>query len=101
MTTRDAYLEKFKARLDELNAELDKLEAHTRSLEADAKLEYEKKLAGLRSQRDAIKERIAQVREASADSWEALKDGAEKALGDLVSALSEAKERLEPALSGR
>ena len=64
-------------------------------------MEYEEKLSTLRNQRDEIGQRMERIREAGADSWEALKEGAEKALSDLVGGLAKAKERLEPAVSGR
>ena len=35
-TTRDAYVQKVKAKLDEWNAEIDRLEAQARQKEADA-----------------------------------------------------------------
>ncbi|MDX1501282.1 MAG: coiled coil domain-containing protein [Thermoanaerobaculia bacterium] len=98
---REIYLEKLKARLDEMNAELDKLEARSRRLKADARIRYEKKMTDLRDRRDELSEQITKIKEAGADSWEALKTGAESALSELVAGLSEAKERLEPVAAGR
>lgn len=99
MTTRDAYLQKTEARLDELKAELLRYEARARALEADARLELEGKLTDLQQKREDLGDRISQIREAGADSWEALKDGVDHALDELTSGLAKAKERLEPALA--
>ena len=97
MSTRDAYVEKLKARLDEMNAEIDKLQARSRALEADAEIQTRRKIDQLRERREELSDRISRIREAGAESWEALKEGAERALSELVSGVSEAKERLEPA----
>ena len=52
MSSRDDYLDQFKAKLDEWNAEIDKLESNARQAQADAKVQYDKQLEALREMRD-------------------------------------------------
>jgi len=78
MSTRDAYLEKLKAKLDEWNAEIDRLEAKSRGAEASVRAEYERKLGELRDLRDDARCRADKLESAGEDAWEEMKGGFEE-----------------------
>lgn len=88
--SRDAYVEKLKARLDQWNAQIDRWEAQAREAQADSKINYEQWLAGLRRQRDAAQSKLEELQSAGGDAWSALQDGAEKAFNDLRESVEKA-----------
>ena len=47
--TRDAYVEKMKAKLDEWNADIAKLEAQAKQKEADARVSYQDQIETLKN----------------------------------------------------
>ena len=79
MTSRDEYLEKFKSNLDEWNAEIDKLESNARNAQADAKAQYDKQLEALREMRDDAQTKFSEMQDATADAWDMMVQGTEKA----------------------
>lgn len=93
MSTRDAFVEKMKARIDEWNADIQKLEAKAKGAEADMKLKYEEQLAAMRQQRERARERLQEVQEASEDAWQRLREGTEAAWENLSKAFRDAADR--------
>lgn len=91
MTSRDRYLEQFKAKLDEWNTEIDQLEKSARKAQADAKSRYDKQLGELREMRDDAQKRFAEMQAASSEAWDAMAKGAEKAWGAWADAFDEAR----------
>lgn len=65
MSEREQYIEKAKARIDQWNAEIDKMKAKLDEAEADAKINYQKQLEEMRTQRDATEAKLKDLREAS------------------------------------
>ncbi len=96
MTSRDEYLEKFKAKLDEWNADIDKLEARTREAQADVQAQYESQLKALREMRDDALEQYSQMQNVAVDAWDAMVQGTEKAWQAWVGAFEEARAKLQP-----
>ncbi len=95
MTSRDEYLDKFKAKLDEWNADIDKLEAKAREAQADAQAQYESQLKALRKMRDDALEQYNQVQNAAVDAWDAMAQGAEKAWQSWMDAFEDARSQLK------
>ena len=73
--SRDAYVEKLKAKLDEWNAEIDRLQAKSKNAEADARIEYEQKVGELRRLRDDARERLDHLKGAGSDAWDEMRSG--------------------------
>ena len=73
MNRRDEYIEKTKAGLDKVNAELAELEASIDEAVDEADDKRKEMLAKLHEQSDALKERLAQLRNKGEDSWEEFK----------------------------
>jgi len=91
MADRRQYAEKLKARLDEWNAEMDKLEAKAREARADSKIAYDKIMGHLREQKEDVVARLGELERAGEDSWEHLKEGAEKAWNSFTQAIEKAR----------
>ena len=79
MTSRDEYLKKFKTNLDEWNAEITKLESNARNAQAEAKAQYDKQLEALREMRDDAQTNLSEMQKATAEAWDVMLQGSEKA----------------------
>lgn len=101
ISQKDAYVEKLEARLDQVKAQIAQLEARGREVEADAKVKIQRKVEDLRGRRESMVDTMNEIKQASGESWRALREGVEKALTSLTEGLSEAKERIEPALTSK
>ena len=93
MSKRDAYVEKMKAQLDQWNAELDRLEARRAEAEADTRLEIERQLASLRSQRDETRTKLRELESASDAAFDDLRRGVDHAWDSMSQAFREAMSR--------
>lgn len=91
--TRDAYVEKMKAKLDEWNAEIAKLEAKAKQKEADARMDIEKQIEELKEKRSKANEKLEQMSSAGESAWNDLKAGVEQAADALGDALKAARSR--------
>lgn len=93
--TRDAYVNKMKAKLDEWNADIAKLEAKARQKEADAQQQYQARIASLKEKRESVEETLDKMRRAGTDAWDDLKAGVENAADSLGEALRSARSRFQ------
>lgn len=92
MTTRDAYVEKAKAKLDEWNAEIDKLQAQSKQASADAEIKWRENMKTLQQQRDVAARKLEALKSSSEQAWEDLKSGFEAACRDMSDSVRHAKE---------
>ncbi len=95
MTSRDEYLEKFKAKLEEWNADIDKLEAKARAAQADMQADYREQLEALRRTRDDALKESDKVQNAAVDAWDAMVQGSEKAWQAWTDAFENARSKLK------
>jgi len=95
MSTRDAYVDKMKAKLDEWNAEIDRLSAKVEGVQADAKLEYDRQIEVIKKQRDEARQHLNKLQAASDSAWEDLRKGADAAWENMTNALKEAASRFK------
>ncbi len=93
MTNRDDYLDEFKAKLDEWNAEIDKLESNARQAQADAKVQYDKQLEALREMRDDAQTKFSEMQNTTAEAWDVMLQGTEKAWKAWTNAFAEAQSK--------
>ncbi len=93
MTSRDDYLDEFKAKLDEWNAEIDKLENNARKAQADAKVQYDKQLEALREMRDDAQTKFSEMQNTTAEAWDVMLQGTEKAWNAWTDAFAEAQSK--------
>ena len=83
MGLKEAYQEKIEAQLKEWSARLHELKAKADKATADAKIEMDQQIDHLRAQKDAAQHKLNDLKGAGAESWETLKAGSEKALGEM------------------
>jgi uncharacterized coiled-coil DUF342 family protein len=84
---RDAYVEKFKVKLDEWNSEIDQLQAKANSAHEEAFVSLNRRITELKEKRDLLKIRMEELRKRGDDAWEDLREGigtAWKVLGDSI-----------------
>lgn len=93
MSSRNEYLEKFKAKLDEWNADIDTLETKAQESQAEAQAEYHKQVETLRKMRDDAQKQYNEMQNAATDAWDALAEGTEKAWTAWADAFSDARSR--------
>lgn len=96
MTSRDEHLESFKVKLDEWNAEIDKLESNARQAQAEAKAQYDKQLESLREMRDDAQRKYSEMQNATAEAWDVMLQGTEKAWQAWASAFEDARSKFTP-----
>lgn len=93
--TRDAYVQKLKAKVDEWNADIDKLAAKADQSEADAKISYQEQLEEMRAKRQELEEKIADLQNAGESAWEEIKQGVESSWEVWKASFSRAKTAFE------
>lgn len=84
-TKRNEFIGKMKDRLVDLDKKIDELKEDANKLEGEAKKEYENRLHDLREKRREANRKIDDLRSASEENWQRLKDETEhawKALGN-------------------
>lgn len=80
---RDEYARAAQKRLDELTAKYEELKTRAAKAEGQAKKDLEKKAEEAKVKRDAAAKKLDELKAASHDSWEKVKDGVENAFEDL------------------
>jgi chromosome segregation ATPase len=93
--TKEAYLEKLKAKMAEWNAQIDMLKAKAAQSKADAKIEIEKRVGDLETHRQEVEHKIQQLVQASGPAWEDLKVGVKSAWNKLDEAVRSATEKFK------
>ena len=89
MSEKELYQQKKQAQLDEWKAEVDKLKAKASGASADAQLELNKQIEALEGKIESGKTKLAEIADASEDSWESIKVGVESAWDSIKSAFSD------------
>jgi chromosome segregation ATPase len=93
MSNRDEYLQKLKTKLDEWDADIDQLEAKAREAQSDAQAQYHRQIESMREMRDEAVKRYGEMQNATADAWEAMAKGSEKAWSAWLAAFDEARSK--------
>ena len=92
MTLKEAYEKKLQAQLEEWSAEIDKLKAKADKAGADAQINYSRHIEELKSMQTAASKKLVELKNASEDTWEGLRqdmDELGRSLGNtLKSAIS-------------
>jgi len=84
---RDEYVAAMSKRLDEMNAKYEDLKTRAASATGDAKKDLEKKRDQAKAKLDAAAKKIEEMKTASLDRWEKIKDATGNAFDDLKKAI--------------
>lgn len=87
MATKEEYQVKMEAQLKEVTAKLAELAAKADKAQADAKVKYQEQITQLRTKLNETQGRLQKIKASSGEAWLTLKDGTEKAWGELRGAL--------------
>ena len=95
MNKKQIYEDKLKAQLNEWDAKIDVLKAKADKAGTAAKADYYETIEDLKKKRNSAKEKLGELRAATDDAWEDLKDGLESAWSALGSAVKSATSRFK------
>jgi len=82
-TKRDEYVRDMDKKLDELNVKYEEWKTKALKAEGQAKIDLEKKLDEAKVKHAAAIKKLTELKKASADQWEKVKEGAGSAFDDL------------------
>jgi arginine utilization protein RocB len=83
---RDDYVREMNKRLEELDAKYEDLKSRTAKADEQARKDLQKKLDEAKVKRDVAAKRLVELKEASYDRWEKVKEGVGNAFDDLKKA---------------
>ena len=95
MKSREEHIDQLAAQLKEWSAKIDELESKARAAKADVKTSYENQIRQLKEKRDGAKQKLQELKGASAEAWDILKAGAETSWADLKKAVTAATEKFK------
>ncbi|GJL75670.1 coiled coil domain-containing protein [Nitrosomonas sp.] len=95
MADKEAYLQKVQAKLDEWDAEINKLKAKMSGASADAKIEMNKQIESLESERSEVRQKYEELKNASGDAWKDVRDGMETAWNRVSDSFKRAADRFK------
>ena len=84
---RDAYLEKFKDKLEQWNSEIEQLQLKAAGSKEEAFVSFSKRIEALKEKRELLKIRMEELRTRGDRAWEDLREGrgtSWKAMGDSI-----------------
>lgn len=83
MGLKEAYQEKLEAQIREWTAKLTELKVKADQAGADAKVHLYQQIEQFRARNQAAQQKLDEIKAASAESWETLKAGSERALDEV------------------
>ncbi len=89
MNDRELYHQKKQAQLDEWKADIQRLRAKASGDSADAQLRLNREIDKLEGRIGEGKTKLAEIANASEDTWESIKDGVESVWDSIKSAFSD------------
>ena len=78
-TKRDAYVEKLNGHLVAWNGEIDEFQAKADKAKADVQAEFRKQVEEMKAKRQALEGKMADLKNASEEAWEDVKNGVDVA----------------------
>jgi FtsZ-binding cell division protein ZapB len=90
---QQALIEKFNSKLDQAQARIDLLAAKAREADASGRLRLQQEMDNIREHKSALEKQADELKNASGQAWEDLKDGAEAGWKALAQAVDRAASR--------
>lgn len=88
---REAYIGKFKSKLDEWNSEIGKLQAKAKGTHDMTLVSYNRQIEELKAKRDDLKGKMTDLHTRGEAAWEDLRDGIGTAWKNLGDSIEEAR----------
>ena len=95
MKDKEAYIRKLHAKIDEWNADIDKLTAKASQVEAESRIEYQKQIEAIKSKRDDIEKKAAEISHSGGEAIGDLKAGIDLAWEAMNEAIKSAASRFK------
>ncbi|KQC04490.1 MAG: hypothetical protein APR53_10620 [Methanoculleus sp. SDB] len=95
MTARTAYEEKIQAQFEEFTAEIEKLKDKARTAKEQAQVDYADQIRDLEALRDDLEKQFETFRASGDEAWDEVRQGLDKAAGELGRALDRALVKLK------
>ena len=92
---RKAYEEQLDAKVKEWNAQIALLKAKAENAKAGVKIDYYKTIEKLEHKQNMAKTKLQELKTSGDEAWEVVKAGAEKAWGEVKTALHDAVEKFK------
>lgn len=93
MNEKNAYEQKMQARMDAWSADLEKLKAKAAEADAEARIRLNDEIRKVEAKKQAAEAKLKQLKAASDDAWQDLREGFDGASVALKSALESAAAR--------
>jgi chromosome segregation ATPase len=93
MSSKDEYQQKLEAQLREWSAKLEVLRAKADQAKAEQKMTHQKEFEALQERKEALEERLDELRASGEDAWEEVKAGTEAAWKELDDAFTRSLQR--------
>jgi len=91
----DLYREKLEAQLKEWKAKIEMLEDKAAKATGETKTELKRAIRELRQKKEVVKEKWNGLQKESSAAWDTMKEGLEKAVSELKSALDKVVSRFK------
>ena len=94
-STVEQYRQSMRSSIEEADRDIERLKARAASMTGDAKAEADNVIRNLSEQRDTLAQRLDDLRADSADAWQEIKRGLDRAWTDLNEARKSALDRFD------
>lgn len=92
---RKELIDNLSAQLEQLDAKIDELESNAEKAEAGAQQEHDKQIKNLRNKMTLAQEKMKEMNESGDEGWNELREGVEKAMDKVDSALQSARSQFQ------
>ncbi len=96
-TKKEEYIEKMAERLKEWSGKIDELESRVSGAASGAKTGYEQRIRELKDKREALAQKLSEVRGSSGEAWVTFKAGMDDAWEDFKKTLASARDKFKKA----
>jgi hypothetical protein len=93
---RDQYVDTMKAKLDEMGQKIDGLNQRADALKGTAKTSFDNDIKMLRDQKDAVDDKLGDLKDVSVQSWTSMKGDVEAAFARLEQSYQTVSQKHQP-----
>jgi len=97
MKSREEYIDKMSQQLKEWSAKIDELESKLGTVSDEMKSTYELRILDIRARRDAMTQKLQELRGVSGEAWKTLTTGMDNAWDEFTDAFKAAMDKFKKA----